>query len=466
VDRHTVDEAGVTFDIEEPIPVVEEVGRFAVFPRVGAHAGQPIVFFGDAARLNAFAREMDFVSANEILGVVGVGANVGVGFKDGAVSLFGGLWRMVTSPIQTAKALGTGGKGLVEYLALVARGQRNPKEDVMNLTKAFYIDQLCQTAAQAGFSYPEAVTQDSRDCVSHVTWSRDGGRALEEAAAILLPAAAVKWVAEGAETAKVAEAAELASAASSAEATGEASDIGDGYQELLKQGAMFDEAADVANSARRLRKFEDVARKVEVFDSEAAKAAEAAKIAEVSRLTISEQANLASLAGLKAGLRMANPRFNRILGAMAQLDRAGFEVPAVLDEELPQGVQTEFYYSKAVLERHLIEQYRQLKEWCALDDSDIALLKRGKSIPIRWGPYAGDVTSVDHRIPVTYAGELENNLLNLRVYPLKANKLIRGAAIDEETLDASRQFETLGWKPDDDLDRLLSNVPVSAMVNQ
>jgi len=92
-------------------------------------------------------------------------------------------------------------------------------------------------------------------------------------------------------------------------------------------------------------------------------------------------------------------------------------------------------------------------------------LKRGQSIQIKNGAYAGDMTSIDHRIPIDHDGQLENNLLNLRIHPLRDN-VARRAAIDDETIRAVDQFEQIGWKPSDELKLSLFAAKESPVLSQ
>jgi len=460
LNRSTIDGAGNLFSIEEPIPVINDVARFRVAPLIGSQKDQEFQFYGDAQRLNSFSNEIRYVKLYQDQGKYELAKTSATGFANGVQDLWKGfcnlgtgIWKCCTS-LDSLKA--TGGKiwgdagSIWNYGKAVYDGKENAVADFKNLVNAYYISELCKTAEAHEFSYPECITEDGKKCVEYEAWSKISGYGTEKIVEILLPIGAAKWALKPSIVAEVAVEASEAVSLGTLEGVEVLQGEHAGFQSLSKYNSKsFPVISKVSSSLKRLASFKKAETTAELIDA-------SSYAINAARETVRNQADLVKLS-TPTTERAANPRINRILGAISTLDKNGANLDKELDLLLPKGFQGEFYYSQKALKRSLLDNYKYLNENCAMDEKDLRELRRGNSIPISRGPNAGDITSVDHRIPKTYAPELDSNLNNLRILPLNVNRS-RGAMIDNEVRNAVSEFQAIGWKPDSSL--------VSAMNSQ
>jgi hypothetical protein len=124
----------------------------------------------------------------------------------------------------------------------------------------------------------------------------------------------------------------------------------------------------------------------------------------------------AKLATLK-GDRPANPRFRKLMFHLA----ASGDPAGTLDaSQAALGIAGSpiAREDRAAILRNLVI----LERLGCLDAEGLAELKKGEAPTIKRGPYAGDVASVDHIIPLSVAPELGNRLFNLEFMPSKLNQ--------------------------------------------
>lgn len=83
----------------------------------------------------------------------------------------------------------------------------------------------------------------------------------------------------------------------------------------------------------------------------------------------------------------------------------------------------------------------------ATTPEDIAAMKKGNAATVRYGPYAGDILSVDHVIPRSVAPQLDNVISNLELMPLKLNER-KGDKIGDRQRSLAKKLHDAGLLAD------------------
>lgn len=128
----------------------------------------------------------------------------------------------------------------------------------------------------------------------------------------------------------------------------------------------------------------------------------------------------AKLATLK-GERAANPRLQKCVYWLAYAEEQGEKPEAVLDESAKLN-KTEGTPYAGFVRWGLLENLKIAKELGLLTPEGMAELRRGKSVTITKGQYAGQEAEADHVIPRAVCPELQNQVMNLELLPAKLNR--------------------------------------------
>lgn len=410
----------VTYRIIEPISFYrgENVALFDVEILVPNVSEQRLTFTGDAERFNGFVAELEFLKLNAGRFRIGAGAT---GAKEGVTSLLTGVWEILKHPIDTAQGVKDGASALAAYAAKAAEGESHPTDDIKGFAEAYYLNTVTEIASDAHFSYQEAATEDARATARAVANWKLSGRALSEAALLLVPFTEIKLAKTTAETAK---------GMSLAAKAGETLEGIKDYEALLSRGSLFTQSAKIANSLRRLARMETVE----------------SKLGEQIIHPLCDPVKLASL-----GLRGANSRMHKILYHMFVVEKRGGSVAEAVDMALLPGVKGEFYYSQSLTKRQLLDVFKSAKDWGIFEDAaNLDRMSRGRSPQIMRGSFAGHFVDVDHIIPIKHAPELGNTIANLRYLPDTQNSS-RLATLDQEARRLIEDMAAAGWKPSAEL---------------
>jgi len=404
---------GITYRITEPIGYYREAD-LALFEVeiLDPNVTEPIRYFlGDAERFNGFVAELEFIKTHA--GRLHLG-KAGEGLGEGVTSLIEGIGDVLQHPMETAQGLADGAVALKDYAAKAVAGEADPEQDIKDLAQAFYTNQCSEAAAEAHFSYEEAVTEEARDLTESLVRWKLSGRAVSEIAMLLVPANSVKitklskQVAQGVKlTAKGSQATEKIR----------------GYTALISRSAAFSQSAKILRSLTRL-----------------------------NHLHTQEQIHAVSI--LKHLLdphklstlqpRGANPRLHKILYHLHQAPESGLTAVQLLDHALP--THSLGAHLPHLMRRQLLSDLDEAKSLGLFSDpANLQKMCHGKAPIIQQGPYRGEPLEVDHIIPIKHAPELGSNLANLRLLPRSLNQA-RKATLDEAAQRLIQDLKPSGWK--------------------
>jgi hypothetical protein len=410
---------GVTYKVAEPVVYYrkEDVVLFEVELLVPGVSETNLAFMGDAERFNAFVAELNFITRNQ-------GSThfkqTGMGAWEGGKSLVEGLYILVRHPIDSAKNLGSAAEGLLKYSEKVAQGEADALADARDVVDAVYLNEATAIAAEGGFSYQEAVTEEARTITEKMTNWKLSSRGLAEIALLFAPVAAAK---HGSKVAKLGEAAKGASYLQKA---GEVSNASRGYKTLISAGTVFSESGRILRSLLRVNKLTQ----------------DEARLAFQVIRPLCDPAKLVTL-----GERAANPRVHKLLCHLHELEASGGSVAKAVGAALPQQVSVAAGYAPQFAKEQILTTYKAAKDMGVFDDvANLQKMRRGLSPTILKGPAAGQLVHVDHIIPLKHAPELGNNFANLR-YSTASVNTARGAALDSDALNLSNRLQSTGWKP-------------------
>lgn len=419
----TLTQRGVTYQVAEPVAYYrkEDVALFQVEILIPDVSQSNLAFMGDAERFNGFVAELDFIRRNQ-------GSThfkqAGMGVWEGGKSLVEGLWTLVWHPIDSAKNLGSAAEELLKYSKKVAQGEADALADARDVVDAVYLNEATAIAAEGGFSYQEAVTDEARSITEKMTNWKMSSRAAAELALLFVP------VAEAKHAGKAARLGEAAKAASYLEKAGEVSNASRGYKTLLGAGALFSESGRILRSLLRLNKLTE----------------HEARLANQVIRPLCDPAKISTL-----GERAANPRVHKLLYHLHELEVSGGNVAKALGAALPQQASVAAGYAPRFAKEQILATYQAAKDMGVFDDmTNLQKMRRGLSPTILKGPATGQLVHVDHIIPLKYAPELGNNFANLR-YSTASVNTARGAALDSDALNLSNRLQSTGWKPSGDL---------------
>jgi len=163
--------------------------------------------------------------------------------------------------------------------------------------------------------------------------------------------------------------------------------------------------------------------------------------------------NIASLIGPSklATLRErgANPRIQKCVYWLEEAGKAGLKPKRVAHEAVAEAG----YKSSAatLTEQSLLRNLDIAAKLGCLDADGLAKMRRGDAPTVRKGPYAGEVASVDHIIPLAVVPELDCVIANLELLPLKLNESKNSKIGDRQKSLAKKLREAgllsaEGWK--------------------
>jgi hypothetical protein len=423
ISSHAIEQRGTTFNIAEPVAYYRsaDIALFEVEILISGIAEPNLAFMGDAERFNAFVAELDFVKHNQ--GSVHL-RQVGAGVWDGGKSLVEGLWTLVRHPIDTAKNLGSAASELAKYSNKVAQGGADAMEDALadarDLVDAVYLNEATAIAAEGGFSYQEAVTDEARNVTEKMTNWRLSTRAAAEVALLFIPLDKAKYAG------KAAKLGEAAKGAAYLQKTSEVANASRGYKMLISAGTAFTEGGRILRSLQRVTKL----------------AQEESRLAAQIIRPLCDPAKLATL-----GERAANPRVHKLLYHLHGLDASGGSIANAVEIALTPGVSAAYGYAPHLAKEQILATYHAAKDMGIFTDAaNLEKMRRGMSPTIISGVDAGKLVHVDHIIPLKHAPELGNNFANLR-YTTASENTARGAALDQDALTLAQLLQSTGWKP-------------------
>jgi len=118
--------------------------------------------------------------------------------------------------------------------------------------------------------------------------------------------------------------------------------------------------------------------------------------------------------------RGANPRVQKCVYWLEEARKAGLKPKNVAHEAVSQAG----YINSAatVTAQSLLRNLDIATKLGCLDAEGLAKMRRGDAPTVRKGPYAGEIASVDHIIPLAVLPELDCVIANLELLPLKLNE--------------------------------------------
>jgi hypothetical protein len=435
VSSHTVQQSGITYVIEEPIPqVAKGLYGFSVTATSPSLAGQSYQFYGDGQSLNEFVSAIDFVERNkDEQELEALGTGVGQGLVSLVEEPAKFVFEALSDPIGFVYSLGSAASSALSYCGALASFQANPLQDMDAALRAFLNEHREAVAQEAGFAYATCLIPQARDRVKCLAVRRIQGQALPQIGAMCVAAASVpSSLQKFSKLQNVLRAGKLRTFLASS----------------LRRSSMIEFAKSAEQQLGRPISLQFSRRLV------AEEVAHTEKIARAAEATIQNQCDPEKLASLaKYG---ANPRFHRTMNAMHILDRQGRNLGSELDLLLPAQAHSDFFYSPVLTRDHLLAEYARYGEFGLFDTSEnLRLMSRGRSPVIGRGLSLGQSIDVDHVIPVSEAPELGNVMANLRALPYGENRS-RGAFIDADALQAMEKFKALGWNPSPSLSQTYS----------
>jgi exonuclease I len=94
----------------------------------------------------------------------------------------------------------------------------------------------------------------------------------------------------------------------------------------------------------------------------------------------------------------------------------------------------------------LLENLKIAKELGLLTPEGMAELRQGNSATITKGQYSGQKAEADCVIPVALCPELQNQVMNLELFPAKNDKVTDRAKVFAKELYEAKLLSEEGWK--------------------
>jgi hypothetical protein len=118
--------------------------------------------------------------------------------------------------------------------------------------------------------------------------------------------------------------------------------------------------------------------------------------------------------------RGANPRIQKCVYWLEEAGKNGLKPKTAAHEAVAKAG----YKSAAatLTEESLLRNLDIATKLGCLDEDGLAKMRRGDAPTVRKGPYAGQIASVDHIIPLAVVPELDCVVANLELLPLKLNE--------------------------------------------
>jgi len=435
ISARALEQSGTSFIVEEPIP---QVGRglyaFNVEVLSPAIATKEYAFYADGRAFNEFVAAIDFVEAPKSnQGAEAIVTGAGKGIESLIKEVKELVQKLVSSPIELAKSMASGGEMIAIYIGKVVGGQANLEEDAKKFIKRLLDEQRVTVAEEAGFDYASCLIPEAKERTTTLAFTRMGGMAAPQILTVFFAYASIP--------AKAQKLAKLQGAFRSGK--------------LRPRLAVFLRRDRLRNASESAQKQLGHPAALQLAASSASvQAMHSEKILRAAEQTIRHQCDPVKLAS-PTNPRNANARFVRSMKAMHDLEAHGKDVAKELDRLLSRDIHSDFFYSRSVTRDHLLKEYAKCKEYGLFDSVDNLRtmsrdIGRSGAPTIMRGEYAGQKIHIDHRIPVSQAPELGNVILNLRVLPERVN-LSRGNRFDAATLEAIDQFRAVGWSPHTEL---------------
>jgi hypothetical protein len=424
ISQQTLEKAGVTFIITQPIPqVARGFYAFEVTLLSPQLSGQKIAFYGGGQDLNEMTAAVDFV---EKASAVDVAEEALEGFVQRSMNTIWDLgatvWEAVTTPSQFVGKVGNAATALAGYLSDVAGGATNPAKDALRFLRRVQQEEAATVAAEAGFTFETCPIPQAKSLAIKLARAKLLGKLSSDMALAIGSGCAASSAIKA-----------LRRTTICAAEVGESASL---FARILRPAR----SAELAQRAR-----------VSLGDPALLQVRDPLRIAGE---TIKHQSDPVKLATL--GIRGGNPRLNRILAAMHHVEQAGADLLDFLRRWLPDEIHPDFYYSRPMTVDRLMANYTDAKAWRLFEnEANLQSLARGRSATILDGPYAGQKTHVDHIIPVSRAPELNANMANLRILPESVN-VARSNVLDRDALHAAQLFQEIGWTPDEALTAAVS----------
>jgi len=177
-------------------------------------------------------------------------------------------------------------------------------------------------------------------------------------------------------------------------------------------------------------------------------------------LAIANLTDPAKLATLKGELE-ANPRLQKCVYWLASTEEQGEKPEAVLDESAKLNKTKGTPYAGFV-SWGLLENLKIAKGLGLLTPEGMAELKQGKSATITKGQYTGQKAEADYVIPVALCPELQNQVMNLELFPAKSDKVTDRAKVFAKELYEAKLLSEEGWHKVQGLNSGSSTLPTSS----
>ena len=168
--------------------------------------------------------------------------------------------------------------------------------------------------------------------------------------------------------------------------------------------------------------------------------------AAVAIASLTDPAKLATLKGERA----ANPSLQKCVYWLAYAEEQGEKPEAVLEESAKLNKTAGTPYAGFV-SWGLLENLKIAKELGLLTPEGMAELKQGNSATITKGQYAGQKAEADDVIPKVVCPELQNQVMNLELFPAslikaKSDKVTERAKVFAKELYEAKLLSEEGWK--------------------
>ena len=178
--------------------------------------------------------------------------------------------------------------------------------------------------------------------------------------------------------------------------------------------------------------------------------------------SLTDPTKLATLKGERSG----NPRLQKCVYWLAYAEEQGQKPEVVLDESAKLNKTAGTPYA-GFLSWGLLENLKIAKELGLLTPGGMAELRQGKSATITKGQYVGQKAEADGVIPVALCPELQNQVMNLELFPAslikaKSDKVTERAKVFAKELYEAKLLSQEGWKKVQGLKSGPSTLPTSS----
>lgn len=165
VSASTLEKAGVTFTVSQPIPqVARGFYAFDVTLLSPQLSGQKVAFYGSGQDLNEMTSAIDFVEKAVALDFAEKALEgFAVRTLDTLKCLGGIIWQAVTSPVQLAEQIGHTVFSVCGYASSVVRGDSNLGADALDLVRNVQREEVEGITAGAGFTYDTCPIPQARE---------------------------------------------------------------------------------------------------------------------------------------------------------------------------------------------------------------------------------------------------------------------------------------------------------------